>query len=43
MDTYVLWFEDGLWKVFDSITLLMVAAFKMESEALKYIDENYED
>lgn len=38
MDAYILWPSNGLWKVFDPISLEQIAEFETREQALAYID-----
>lgn len=37
MDAYILWPSNGLWKVFDPISLEQIAEFETYQDALDYI------
>ena len=38
MEAYILWFADQLWKVYDPMTLELVAEFASKEAALAYIN-----
>lgn len=38
MEAYVLWFANGLWKVYDPTSLELVAEFAIKEDALAYIN-----
>lgn len=38
METYILWYSEKLWKIFDPMTLELLAEFSIKEDALAYIN-----